>query len=197
MDVARHLLEEGRRRAATARARTDLGQEGPQAERLENLLGDLDLLGPISTGCRRERYADRVADALVEQDRQAGRRGDDPLGAEPRLGQAEVERVVAAPGEDPVDVDQVADPGNLRRQDDPLVRKARFLGKLSRTERTLDHRFDHHRAAVAWLGRRGIGVHEVGQQLLVEGAPVDADADGLVVLDRHSNDRLEVRVVML
>ena len=43
----------------------------------------------------------------------------------------------------------------------------------------------------------GVGVHQLGQELLVERAPVDADPDRLVVVDRDLDDRLEVLVVAL
>ena len=43
----------------------------------------------------------------------------------------------------------------------------------------------------------GVRVHELGQELLVERAPVDPDADRLVVLDGDPDDRREVLVVPL
>ena len=46
-------------------------------------------------------------------------------------------------------------------------------------------------------GEGGVGVHQLGQQRLVERAPVDADADRLVVLDRDPDDGREVLVVAL
>ena len=46
-------------------------------------------------------------------------------------------------------------------------------------------------------GAPRVGVHELGQELLVERAPVDADADRLVVVDRHLDDRREVLVMAL
>ena len=48
-----------------------------------------------------------------------------PFDAEARLGEAEVERVVGARGQEPVDVDEVADLGDLRADDDPVVARAR------------------------------------------------------------------------
>ena len=148
-------------------------------------------------GLRRERDADGVPDPLVEQDREAGGRRDDPLHRHARLGQAEVERVVGARREDPVRVDEVAHARHLRREDDPVVAEARLLRQLGRSHRGLDHRLDHHVAGVARLGEAGVGLHQVGQQLLVERAPVDADPDGLPVVDRDPDDRREVLVVAL
>jgi hypothetical protein len=48
LDVFGHVLEERRRRAAAARTRRDLWREAPQPERLKDLLGHGDFLGPIS-----------------------------------------------------------------------------------------------------------------------------------------------------
>src|SRR5579862_9410455 len=105
LDLLGHHLEEDRRRPTATRAGADLGQEAAQAHRLEDLLGDFDL--ELSAGARLwgERDPDRVADALVEQDRQAGRGRDDPLHGHARLGQAQVERIVGQRGELAVDVD--------------------------------------------------------------------------------------------
>src|SRR5207249_5126059 len=63
LDLLGHLLEEGRRRAAAAGARRNLGREAAQAERLEDLLRDLYLLGAVAAGPGGERDADRIADA--------------------------------------------------------------------------------------------------------------------------------------
>src|SRR6478672_5355061 len=47
-------------------------------------------------GLRCQRDADRVADPFLQQDRERRRRRDRSLGAHARLGQAEMERIVAA-----------------------------------------------------------------------------------------------------
>ena len=150
-----------------------------------------------AAGLRGQRDPDRVADALAQQEREPGGRGDDPLHPHPGLGQAEMERVVAARREQAVDVDQVGDARDLGRQDDPVVTEPGRLGQLGRAHRRFDHRLDHHVAGVARLGGARVGVHELGQQGLVERAPVDPDPDRLVVLDRDPDDRLEVLVVAL
>ena len=56
---------------------------------------------------RRQRDADRVADAFLQQHRQRRGRGDRALGAHAGFGEAEVQRVVAAPRQRAVDADQV------------------------------------------------------------------------------------------
>ena len=44
------------------------------------------------------------------------------------------------------------------------------------------------------VGQRGVRVHQLGQQALVERAPVDADPHRLVVRERDLDDRAEVFV---
>ena len=75
--------------------------------------------------------------------------------------------------------------------------EAGLLGQLGRAHRRLDHRLDHHVARVARRGGARVRVHQLGQELLVERAPVDADADRLVVVDGDLDDRREVLVVAL
>ena len=173
------------------------GQERAEAQRLEHLLRDLDLLRSVASGLRREADPDRVADPSLEQERQAGRRGDDALGAHAGLGQAEVQRVVAPIRQPGVDLDQVLDAGHLGRQDDAIVPEPRLLGEPGRAQRRLDHRLDHHLAAVLRIGQGRVRIHHLGQQLLVERPPVDADADRDVVGDRDLDDLRELLVAPL
>ena len=176
----------------------DLGQERAQAHRLEDLLRDLDLALAGRAGLRRQRHPDRVADPLVEQDREAGRRGDDALVAHARLGQAEVERVVAARGEQAIDVDEVADAADLGADDDPVVARGRSP-RPARPSAARDWSIASIITSRASRGsaQPGVRVHELGQDGLVERAPVDADADRLVVVDGDPDDRREVLVVAL
>ena len=120
-----------------------------------------------------------------------------PLSPMPGLGQPEVERVVAAGGEQAIDVDEVAHAADLGADDDLVVTEAGLLGQLGRAQRRLEHRLDHHVARVARFRETGVLVHELGQHGLVERAPVDPDPDRLVVVDRHLDDRREVLVMAL
>src|SRR6266852_7983966 len=63
LDLLRHLLEEGRRRASATGAGRHLREEAPQSHGLEDLLGDQDLFRAITARLGREGDADRVADA--------------------------------------------------------------------------------------------------------------------------------------
>src|SRR5690606_6524403 len=95
LDLLGHLLEERAGRPAAARAGRDLRRDAADLERLEDLLRDTHLFRAVAAGPRRERDADRVANALVQQHGQTGGGGDDALGPHARLGQPEVQRVVA------------------------------------------------------------------------------------------------------
>ena len=190
------LLEVGAGGPAAARAGRDLRQERPKPERLQDLLGDGHLFGSVAARLGRDRDADRVADPLGEQQRQAGGGGHDALHAHARLGQAQVQRVVAASGQPAVDLDQVAHARNLGRQDDPVVGQAGRFRQFGRSDGAFDHRVDHHVAGVARLGQASVGVHHLGQDGLIQRAPVDADPDRLAVVDRHADDGREVVVVV-
>ena len=67
-------------------------------ERLQDLVADLDLFGRR----RRQRHPNGVSDALAEQNAERGGRFDRALERGARLGHAEVQRPVAALGEQPV-----------------------------------------------------------------------------------------------
>ena len=53
-------------------------------------------LRPVAAGLRGERNADRVAEALLQQNAERGGGGDDALRAHAGLGQAEMQRVIGA-----------------------------------------------------------------------------------------------------
>ncbi len=75
--------------------------------------------------------------------------------------------------------------------------EARLLGQPCGAQRRLEHRLDHDLAAVGRFGQQRVGVHHLGQQLLVERPPVHADADRLVVRDRDLDDLHELLVAAL
>ena len=81
--------------------------------RLQNLLRDDDFFRAIAVRLGRERDADRVADAFLQQHGHAGGGGDDALAAHAGFGEAEMQRVVAARGELAIDVDQVLHAADL------------------------------------------------------------------------------------
>ena len=79
-----------------------------------------------------------------------------------------------------------------------FARQADLLGALGRQQRRLHHRLARHRARIASaFGELGVLVHQLREQLLIERAPVGADAHRLVVLDRHLDDGGELPVLLV
>ena len=66
--------------------------------------------------------------------------------------------------------------------------EAQLLGALGRQQRRLHDGLVHDAARILGRGRGGVLVHQARQQLLVEAAPVDADAHRLGVLQRQLDD---------
>jgi len=62
---------------------------------MQDLLRDRHLFGAVAVGQRRQRYADGVPDALLQQRRQRRRWSHDSLAAHAGLRQAEVQRIIA------------------------------------------------------------------------------------------------------
>ena len=75
--------------------------------------------------------------------------------------------------------------------------KPDLLGPRGREQGGLHHRLPRHRARFDRRRRAGVLVHQVGQQRLVERAPVGADADRLAVPDRRLDDGAELAVLLL
>ena len=59
------------------------------------------------------------------------------------------------------------------------------------------HGLAHHLAGAERRGRKRVLVHQMGEQLLVERAPVDADAHRLAVADRGLDDVAELLVLLV
>ena len=107
-----------------------------------------------------------------------------------------MEGVVAAAGELGVDVDEVADAGDFGGEDNLVAAEAVAFGGGGVVERGDDHGLHHDVAGVEGFGELGVVVHHLGEESLVERAPVDADADGLLVLDGDFDHGAEVVVVL-
>ena len=76
-------------------------------------------------------------------------------------------------------------------------READLLGAPRRRQRRQDDRPVHDLPRLLRLGELGVLVHQLGEQLLVEAAPVDADAHRLGVLRRHLDHLGELAVVLV
>ena len=157
----------------------------------------MHLAGAVAAGLGGERDADGVADALLQQHRQGRGGGDDALGAHAGLGQTQVQGIVAACGEQPVDGDQVLHPAHLAGQDDVVPGQAELLRAPRRWRRRTPPwpRASPRRRP----GRRGSGVlvHQADDQILVQAAPVDADAHRPVVAAGDLDHGGELAVALL
>ena len=162
-------------RAPARRARDDLELALAQVQRLQDLVPDLDLFG----GRRGERDADRVADALRQQD--AERRGalDGALEGRARLGDAEVQRPVPRLGEQAV---------GLHHDDRVVVlhRDLEVVEVMLFEQRRLPDRTLHERLR----GRLAVLL----EQALVEGSGVHTDAEGHAGILRRLRDGTDVAV---
>ena len=123
--------------------------------------------------------------------------GDNAFRAHAGFGQPEMQRIVGAARQFAIDRDQVLHRRHLGRQDDAVLRQADLLGARGRQQRRLHHGLVHDRARAARLVRLGVLVHQLGQQLLVERAPIGADAHRLAVFDRQLDDGRELLVLLV
>ena len=144
------------------------GEKCRRSSDWRTLLRHAHLLAAIAVGFRRERYPDRVADSLLQQERESGSAGDDPLHAHAGLGEAKMQWVVAPNGEEVIDVDEILHIGHLRADHDAIMRQPDRLGERGRAQRRLDHRVEHHVARRSRYRRLRIGIHHAGEQRLIE-----------------------------
>ena len=196
LDVARQLLEHRRGGAAAAGAGGDDRHERAQPHGLQDLLRHPHLLRAVAAGLGGQRYADGVADPLLQQDAHCGGGGDDALGAHAGLGKSEVQGVAAARRQHRVDGDQVLHGADLGRDDDLVGAHPQLPRALGREDAGQHDRLVHDGAGI--LGRRRVRVlvHQAGQQLLVEAAPVDPNAHRLVASQRLLDDGGELDVAL-
>ena len=182
LNLLRHLLKERARGAAASGATRDLRREAAQTERLQDLLCDPHLFGPISAGRRSEGDANRIADSLLEENAESRGARNDSLGAEPGLGQTEMEGIVASAR--PTSGTRLPDPGPPRpwrsaRSDRAPCRPPRPTARTAVRSRPWPP--SSRRARPRGSAARGVGIHHRREQLLVERAPVDADPHRFLV----------------
>src|SRR6266446_4101994 len=113
LDFFAELLEYGAGGAPASWAGGHLRREGTQPHGLQNLLRDENLARAIAVGLGRERNPDRVADPLLQQHRHCRRRRDDALRPHSRLGQTEMQGIIAATRKLGINRDQVLHARNL------------------------------------------------------------------------------------
>ena len=107
-----------------------------------------------------------------------------------------MQRVVAAAREFRVDGNQVLHIGDLARQDDAIAGQPQRLGQCSATGCRRHQCLAHHTGRVERTPGQRVLVHQAAQQVLVEAAPVHADAHRLAELDGLFDDRRELRIVL-
>ncbi len=197
LDVAGELLERGRGGAAAAGTGGDQRHEGAEAHALQQFLRHLHFERAVAVRLRRERDADGVADPLLEQHAERGRRGDDALRPHAGLGQPEMQRQLGAGGEHGVDGDQILHRRHLGRQHDLVGTKPELHRARRADQRRLHDGLMHHVPRVLGLGQRRVLVHQAGEQVLIEAAPVDADAHRLAVAHRDLDDLGELPVALV
>ena len=124
------LLKGGAGGASAAGASGDAGKEGAEAERLEQFASGVDLFAAIAADARRERDANRVADAFVEQNAHGGGRPDGALQAHAGFGEAEMQGLAGALGERAIDGDQMQGARDFAGDDDLIFAQAALQGEL-------------------------------------------------------------------
>ena len=107
-----------------------------------------------------------------------------------------MQRIVAAPRQFAVDADQILHRRYFGREDDFRARQADLFRALGRQQRRLHHGLARHVARVDRMVRPRVLVHQMGEQFLVERAPIGADAHRLVVTDRGFDDGAELPVLL-
>jgi hypothetical protein len=120
-----------------------------------------------------------------------------PLVPMPASVRPRCKRVVGACRQIRIDGDQVLHLADLGGENDLVATHAERLGAFGRQERRLDDRLAHYRGGQGRAGKLGVFIHQVGQKLLVERAPVDADAHRLVVSHRDFDDVGELPVALV
>src|SRR5262245_54965898 len=146
--------------ATARRARVDVEDGLAQAHRLEQGVPDADLLPVVA----RDRDADRVADALREQDAERGRRLENRGLGRAGVRDAQVDRVVAGGGELSIGLDR--ERHRVRLDRDQRVVEAERLEDLDVVERLAHAQVDH----------LVVGGLDLERLPLADRARVDADA---------------------
>ena len=165
---------------------------------LQNLLGDDDFVGAVAIGQRRERGANGVADAFLQQHRKRGGGRDDAFRSEAGFGQSEMQRVVALGGQLAIDHDQILHAADLGAEDDLVAAESIAVRRPAAASRPLaTMAFIVTSLASSGSGRREFSSIMRVSSAPIERAPVDADAHRAIVLDGGFDHGAEIVVVLL
>ena len=103
-----------------------------------------------------------------------------------------MQRVAAARRERTIDVNQILHPADFRAQDNLVRPQSILFGQLRRIQGADDHGFHGYFPRLLRFRQQGVLIHHVGQQRLVERAPIHADAHRLLVLNRNLDHGAEI-----
>ncbi len=121
--------------------------------RLQNLLRDANFFGAIAAGRGRERNANRIADAFLQNHAHGGGGCHHAFRAHAGFGQSEMQRIVAARGQRAIDVDQILHAADFRAENNLVGAQAVFFRQRGGVQRAHHHRFHGHFAGVFRLGQ--------------------------------------------
>ena len=197
VDLLCQFLEGGTGGAPATGTGRHAGHKRPHAQSLKNLIRDHNFLGTRLARRGRERHPDCVADAFLKQDGKRRRGRHRAFGAHAGFGQAQVQRIVAAPGQGAVDRHQILHAADLARQHDLVAIHAHGLRAPGRLDGGPDERLVHDRLGIPGLVTRAVLVHQTGQQLLVQAAPVNPDTHRLVPAHRGGYHLAELAVAFV
>ncbi len=144
LDFVGQLLKVGAVGTSAARTGGHLRYEIPYSQRLQYLLADPHLFGTVAAGFGRERYADGVAYALLQQYGEGRAAGHDAFHAHAGLGEAYMQRVVQDLGDTLVYVYYVLHMRHLAADDNLIGWQPDALGKFGRAPGALHHGIEHH-----------------------------------------------------
>jgi len=87
-------------------------------------------MASIAVGKGRQRGANGISDAFLQEHRKGRCCRDDPLGAQTRLRESQMQGVVALRSQHTVDIDQVLDTAHLGAEDNTVAWKTVPFGSL-------------------------------------------------------------------
>ena len=174
------VLKSGAGGTATSRTSGDAGHKNPHPQGLQDFRCHDHFLGTRLTGLGCQRHTNRVANALLQQHGQSGRRSDRSLGTHTRFGQAQVQSIVATACQLAVNRNQILHSADFARQDDLVAVHPHGLRTTRRFNGRCDEGLVHDLTSLPGGTATAVRIHQLGQQFLVETAPVDTNAHSLV-----------------
>ena len=168
LDVARQLLKYGAGGAPAAGASGNQGRKRAQAHGLQQFLRHHHFLRARSARLWRERNANGVANAFLQQHCQRRAGSHNAFAAHARFGQTQMQRIAAAAAQIAVNLNQILHRTHFARQDDFVFRQPQITGFLCRLQCRHNQGFFHHHFGRLRLGQRQIGVHHALGQALIQ-----------------------------